>query len=289
MSTQLSFSLRTSSNVKTVHLLGSWDNYSGQLPLSKDSSKAGSWKGNFRFQSSMLKTGQRYWYYYIMDGYHVSHDPAKPSTTEPTTGRELNVLDVPKSGSKASSAPVKRSAVSTTVEVPVGRGISPSRIAHPKPSKPYASRAVREADYSVSPVDDLTGQLEKASLYSPYSGSPPSSVGSSLSSRSSGNSSPSSLSSLSDNSRGSRCSCKRYGITRKGDKVLLDCGGSRCGYSDDSSSACSSDSDSIIDSSEESEDEPIRRSSKPSRSAAIKPRIQTIAPKQSVATGSRRR
>lgn len=61
--TQLSFTLRTSANVKTAHLLGSWDNYSGQLPLSKDTSKAGGWRGTFRFSSSMLKPGQRYWYY----------------------------------------------------------------------------------------------------------------------------------------------------------------------------------------------------------------------------------
>jgi len=260
--TQLSFTLRTSTNVKTVHLLGSWDNYSGQLPLSRDG-KAGAWKGHFRFQSSTLSPGQRYWYYYIMDGYHVSHDPAKPSTVEPTTRRKLNVLDVPKS---------KRPAV----EVPLGRGLSPSRIVHPKPSKPYASRAVREADYSTSPVDELANSLEQASLYSPYSGSPPSSVGSSLSSRS-GGSSPSSLSSLSDNSRGSRCSCKRYGITRKGEKILIDCGGRKCGYSDDSSSGCSS-SGSEIDSSD----------SEAEQRAPVKPRIQTVKPRRAVATGRRR-
>lgn len=60
---QLSFNLRTSTNVKTVHLLGSWDGYKGQLPLSKDSSKRGNWKGTFRFQGSTLQLGQRYWYY----------------------------------------------------------------------------------------------------------------------------------------------------------------------------------------------------------------------------------
>lgn len=61
--TQLSFTLRTSANVKTAHLLGSWDNYTGQLPLSKDTSKAGGWKGTFRFSGATLKQGQRYWYY----------------------------------------------------------------------------------------------------------------------------------------------------------------------------------------------------------------------------------
>src|SRR6266699_1776808 len=101
---QLSFGLRVSSSVKTVHLLGSWDGYVGQLPLSKDktSSKSGSWKGTFRFQGSTLEPGQRYWYYYIIDGYHVSHNPSEDSTVEPTTGRTLNILDVAKSKSSSS-------------------------------------------------------------------------------------------------------------------------------------------------------------------------------------------
>jgi hypothetical protein len=280
--TQLAFTLRTSTNVKTVHLLGSWDNYSGQLPLSKDAAKAGSWKGNFRFQTSTLKPGQRYWYYYIMDGYHVSHDPAKPATKEPTTGRQLNILDVPESGATATArAPA---ATAPGSKVPTGRGLSPSRIVHPKPSKPYASRAVREADYSESPVDDLTGQLEAASLYNRYddSPSPPSSIssGSTISSRSDA-SSPSSLSSLSDGSASS-CRCNRYGITRRGEKVLLDCGGSKCGYSDDSCSSEDSEEDSEIEDSEEEEVVQVK----------AKPVVKTVAPKSSgkkVSVSSRRR
>jgi hypothetical protein len=223
--TQLAFNLRTSTNVKTVHLLGSWDNYSGQLPLSKDASKAGAWKGTFRFQGATLQAGKRYWYYYMMDGYHVSHDPAKPFTKEPTTGRSLNILDVPASAATTAS---KRS---SQANVPVGRGLSPSRIVSPKPSKPYASRTLREADYTESPMDDLSEQLGKASLMG-YSASPASSDVSSAGSVSSA----SSLSSVS-----SSCRCNRYGITRKGDKVLLDCGGSRCGYE---SSDCDSDESS---------------------------------------------
>lgn len=60
---QLNFTLRTSSNCKTVHLLGSWDGYQGQLPLSKDPKKSGGWVGCFKFQGQTLKQGQRYWYY----------------------------------------------------------------------------------------------------------------------------------------------------------------------------------------------------------------------------------
>lgn len=291
---QLSFNLRTSSGVKTVHLLGSWDNYSGQLPLSKDktSSKSGAWKGTFRFQGATLQPGQRYWYYYIIDGYHVSHDPAQSSTTEPTTGRTLNILDVPseKSSSSSSSSSSHRSSktsssktsssdssrrskhstssrdkhtssstrresrrdsLSLSVDIPKGRPLSVSQIQSPKPLTPHATKYILEADYSAPTVEELTSRFS-ASTMDDYeyglSNSPPSSVGSSLSSRSDSDS-PSSASSLSDystpRSESAGCTCERYGITRAGDRVKLDCGGSRCGYSDDSSSCCSSDDEYI--------------------------------------------
>ena len=214
-----------------------------------------------------------------MDGYHVSHDPAQPHTKEPTTGRSLNILDVPRSGSgatPASTLSINKRGSTQAHEIPKGRSLSPSKIAHPKPSKPYASRGLREADYSTSPgMEGLTSQLEQASLYSSKMRniSPPSSVGSSLSSQSSGRSSdrssPSSLSSLSDRSAG-WCRCNRYGVTRKGDRVKLDCGGSRCGYSDESSSACSS-----TDSESESEEDA--------------PRYRTIQPRSRAAVDTRRR
>jgi hypothetical protein len=278
-SVQLSFALRTSSGVKTVHLLGSWDNYAGQLPLAKDksSSKSGSWKGTFRFQGATLEPGQRYWYYYIIDGYHVSHDPGQSSTTEPTTGRILNILDVPaekshkssSSHSKSSSSRDKHSSRSShssrdkhsssssrrasrrdsnlTVDIPKGRPLSVSEIQSPKPMTPHATKYILQTDYSAPTVEELTSRFSSTTIDENYvydmSNSPPSSVGSSLSSRSD-SSSPSSSSSLSDYSTpgsGSECRCERYGITRGGDRVKLDCGGSRCGYSDDSSSCCSSE------------------------------------------------
>jgi len=247
---QLSFSLRTSSNVQTVHLVGSWDNYKNQLPLSKDASasKPGSWKGTFRFQGATLKLGQRYWYYYVVDGYHVSHDPAKEFTTEPTTGRKLNILDVP--GGKKSSTSDKRS----SQNVAHGRALSPGKIQHPRPTKAYASRQIREADYNAEPedVDDLADRLESTYLagYRDESQSPASSFGSSpTSSDCSSRSSPSSMSSVSDAS----CRCERYGITRKGDRVKLDCGGARCGYGSSDGSECSSEDSS------ESEEEQVTK------------------------------
>jgi hypothetical protein len=265
-SVQLSFSLRVSSGVKSVHLLGSWDNYVGQLPLSKDktSSKSGSWKGTFRFQGN-LEAGQRYWYYYIIDGYHVSHNPSEASTVEPTTGRELNILDVPKDKSSKSSSKSHSSSKSSSkhssskdskhrsskrgssmsVDIPKGRPLSTSQIKAPKPISPHATRHILDADYcDEDTIDELTARFGSADIeddefITDFSSSPVSSNGSSLSYRSDSSSPNSSLSGYSTpGSDCSNCTCERYGITRKGDRVKIDCGGARCGYSDEES--CSS-------------------------------------------------
>ncbi|KAF4345426.1 GTP-binding protein [Fusarium beomiforme] len=293
---QLSFSLRVSSGVKTVHLLGSWDGYIGQLPLSKDksSSKSGSWKGTFRFQNSTLEAGQRYWYYYIIDGYHVAHNPSVTSTIEPTTGRELNVLDVPtdshkssshrssssKSSSKSSSSSSKSSSKSSShkssssskssshskdkesrssrssrhssklsVDIPKGRPLSISQIQAPKPMSPHATKHILDASYyDNEELEELADRFGNANIedefITDFSTSPVSSSGSSLSYRSDSSSPNSSLSGYSTpGSDVSSCTCERYGITRKGERVKLDCGGSRCGYDDDSDSICSSGSE----------------------------------------------
>lgn len=279
---QLSFSLRVSSGVKSVHLLGSWDNYVGQLPLSKDksSSKSGSWKGTFRFQGN-LEAGQRYWYYYIIDGYHVSHNPSEESTVEPTTGRELNILDVPKDKSSKSSSRSHHSSSkssskhhsskdskhrsskrdSLSVDIPKGRPLSSSQIKAPKPMSPHATRHILDADYcDDETIEELTARFGSAGIeeeeyyIDSFTGSPVSSSGSSLSYRSDSSSPNSSLSGYSTPSSDcSNCTCERYGITRKGDRVKIDCGGARCGYSD-SESSCSSG--------EEEEEEYVSHSSR---------------------------
>jgi len=260
---QLNFTLRTSSNCKTVHLLGSWDNYAGQLPLSKDPKKSGGWLGCFKFQNNTLKQGQRYWYYYIIDGYHVSHDPAKDHTTEPTTGRKLNILDIPgktknpypsTAHNKSSSGyHSRRVSTASILSIPKGRGLSPSRIVSPKPERPHQTRQVIATQYDRAALDALASRFARQSI-SPassttsisesddsYYDSDGSSDVPSLTSRSTNSSSPSSVS-----SRSSCCTCERYGITRSGERVKLDCGGVRCGYSDDSSE-CSSEDERVAD------------------------------------------
>merc|ERR1711881_82765 len=231
---QLSFTLRTTAQCKTVHLLGSWDGYQGQLPLARDTSKsAGNWTGTFRFTGGTLQQGQRYWYYYIMDGYHCTHDPAKQSVLDPTTQRKLNILDVP-----AGSSSTKRSSRRTSKEVAVGRGVAREDIKCPKPYNPVQTANIVAQGYNQTTVDELTARFGRAEIDEDDSDAE-SDVPSLTSSRSPYSSSPSSVSS----DASSCCTCERYGITRSGNRVKLDCGGSRCGYSDDSSD-CASDSDS---------------------------------------------
>lgn len=244
---QLNFTLRTSANCKAAHLVGSWDNYNGKLPLSKDSAKAGSWKGVFRFQSTTLKQGQRYWYYYIIDGYHVSHDPARPHVVEPTTGRKLNTLDIPAAKpaaattESANSKRHSRRASRNPKEGVRGRGLSPGRIQCPKPQRQHA---LARGEYNAPTVEALAAKFAAQQIEDEDDDESDSDDSSddesdvpSLSSRSSNSSTPSSVSSTS-----SSCTCERYGITRAGNRVKLDCGGSRCGDSCDSES-CSSESD----------------------------------------------
>jgi len=161
--------------------------------------------------------------------------------------------------SSSSRRESRRDSLSLSVDIPKGRPLSVSQIQSPKPVTPHATKYILESDYSCPTVEELTSRFSTTTMGDYYqygydtSGSPPSSVGSSLSSRSD-SSSPSSASSLSDystpitRSGSSCCTCERYGITRKGDRVKLDCGGSRCGYSDDSSS-CSSEEEHVHSSS----------------------------------------
>jgi len=257
------------------------------LSKDKSSSKSGSWKGTFRFQGTTLRPGKRYWYYYIIDGYHVAHNPSEPSTVEPTTARTLNVLDVPgdkdkhkkdkepssrKSSSKdKASSSTKHSSskdkshhssssskhpekhrsskyANLTVDIPKGRPLAMSEIQAPKPMSPHATKHILDVDLlDDDAMEELTQRLGSADIddndeaITEFSSSPVSSMGSSLSFRSDSSSPNSSLSGYSTpNSELSNCTCERYGITRKGDRVKIDCGGARCGSSSDSDSACSS-------------------------------------------------
>lgn len=210
----------------------------------------------FRFQGSQLKQGQRYWYYYMIDGYHISHDPARESVTEPTTGRKLNILDIPSARppdphKAQAQAHAKRQSTASlghtrrhSAQVPKGRSLSPSQIQSPLPTKPHATSLVVQERFTNPTVEVLSARLAATDFSEGEDSSDSESdsgrsdyVPSLTNSRSSYNSSPSSVSSLS-----SSCTCQRYGITRTGERVKLDCGGLRCASPADGSE-CSSESD----------------------------------------------
>lgn len=230
-----------------------------------------------------------------MDGYHVSHDPARSSTVEPTTGRELNILDVPGSTSSkpssrssssrhssshtsnhSSSRHTSSSSYSATTrssgsaglqthsrDVPKGRALSPSNIQSPQPYKPHETRRLTTLDYRRHPTyEELAEKFAAANLGRidsdedsdidsdvPSLGSYGSGSSRSSSTGYSSATSPSSSGSTSPSNIGSFCKCDRYGLTRKGDRVRLDCGGGRCGsgiekgFSDSGSSLCGSESE----------------------------------------------
>jgi len=172
----------------------------------------------------------------MMDGYQASHDPAREFTVEPTTGRKLNILDVP-TGKSSSTSSGKRASRRYSRDVPTGRGLPPEDIRSPMPQRPCQTAHLVKADYSQATLEQLTkafgntaiDESDEESDFESDNDSDCPSLSSSIS-----RSSSSSVSST-----GSSCSCARFGITRAGQRVKIDCGGSRCGSDQD----CSSESE----------------------------------------------
>ncbi|KXT16263.1 hypothetical protein AC579_479 [Pseudocercospora musae] len=111
--TLITFLFRAPAHVRSVELLGSWDNFAAPYRLHHDRLRgSGFWSGCFKFdniifdgdqvnrakpRSGGLKQGGTYWYYYRLDydvdAYddrhtHTTHCPLLP-------GQELNVMEVP--------------------------------------------------------------------------------------------------------------------------------------------------------------------------------------------------
>lgn len=268
---QLNFTLRTGQTVRSVHLVGSWDGYKSNLPLNRDRSRDGGWKGEFRFSAPTLVPGGRYWYYYIIDGSHVSHDPAREAMVEPTTGRTLNILNIPagRGGGRGHSSSKK------SHHGAKGRSLSPSQIAHPYPNRPYETQMFRGDKFNSREMEALSRRYAAPRLTDSDTSDSDNSrrYSSGYNSRSSYNSSPSSVSSMGSPitpvgsspifgqagygaygqgsplglgiTNSGMCTCERYALMRDGRRFRVDCGGKVCG---NSGSECSSDySDSSSD------------------------------------------
>ncbi|XPS98390.1 hypothetical protein M3J09_007595 [Ascochyta lentis] len=108
--------------LRSVDLLGSWDNFSKRYSLHLDTrSGPSTWKGCFTFsdifcdgdldmlspkRDGPLKMGGTYWYYYEVDGDKECHNSSQPSTTvcPLLPGQSLNILEVPMEGRSRSDS-----------------------------------------------------------------------------------------------------------------------------------------------------------------------------------------
>ncbi|KAF2797154.1 hypothetical protein K505DRAFT_334550 [Melanomma pulvis-pyrius CBS 109.77] len=123
--TLVTFLFDCPSAVRSVELLGSWDNFSKPYHLKQDRRRGpGIWSGCYTFadiicdgdvaniggtRSGALKMGGTYWYYYKVDDDDERHNSSEQSTTlcPLLPGQRLNVLEVPtetrsRSGSESS-------------------------------------------------------------------------------------------------------------------------------------------------------------------------------------------
>ncbi|KAG6000720.1 hypothetical protein E4U21_005087 [Claviceps maximensis] len=111
--TLVTFLFETDPSVKSVQLIGSWDNFSKWYTMKHDTRRGrGQWRGCHSFKSISsgheshaarpsrnggLTMGHTYYYYYEIDGSVEIHDPARPSTTACPylPGQTVNTLYVP--------------------------------------------------------------------------------------------------------------------------------------------------------------------------------------------------
>ncbi|KAJ5774955.1 hypothetical protein N7457_009851 [Penicillium paradoxum] len=109
--TLMTFLLITKPEVRSVKLLGSWDNFSKQYVMERDKRVgSGHWRGCHTFTDMMgdgpdktqwrtggLKMGGTYWYYYLLDNDIEYYNEAEPTTTRCPLlpGQPVNVLNVP--------------------------------------------------------------------------------------------------------------------------------------------------------------------------------------------------
>ncbi|EPS40427.1 hypothetical protein H072_5718 [Dactylellina haptotyla CBS 200.50] len=98
------FGISTPVDTATVHLVGSWDNFSAPLLMARDAkATCGSWKvclGSSKYGAGAsvrgLKMGGHYTYYFVINGHIQMPDPTvSERVVDPRSGTICSVIDVP--------------------------------------------------------------------------------------------------------------------------------------------------------------------------------------------------
>ncbi|RHZ59023.1 uncharacterized protein CDV56_103742 [Aspergillus thermomutatus] len=184
--TLMTFLLTTNPNVKSVKLLGSWDNFSKPYVMERDRRVGpGHWRGCHTFtdivcdgspthlapaRSGGLKMGGTYWYYYLLDNDVEYYNQAEPVTSlcPLLPGQPLNVLQVPvilpdtRPTHTFQDSPSSRKADIRTMN-PDDKYMNPRRPPKPKlprlrTSPPLLQQPTPAWSFSTSPLGALTNR-----------------------------------------------------------------------------------------------------------------------------------
>lgn len=188
---------------------------------------------------------------FLVDNYKYDIDPDVDFITERTSKRKMNILDIPIKHSHRQH--FDRDGIAT------GRPLSPERIVAPRPSKPVQayshfttsnksreiaietlSRRLAYAKMDSSDESEFASDSDvpsdRPSSHTSSSDDEPDRERSRFSSNSSDSESSRGLSPITptddDSDRGSPpvCYCHKYGITRSGQKLKIDCNGKDCHF-----------------------------------------------------------
>jgi hypothetical protein len=174
--TLITFLVRTPPSTRSVHLYGSWDNFTTGYPMQRDTRiGAEHWSGCHSFANIIcdgdaagastprqggLKMGGTYWYFYRLDDEIEFHNSMEPSTTScpMLPGQLTNVLNVPFALS-SSGRPRNDSSSSTTSEYrtmkPTDKFVNP----RPVPAKPSLPRLKTSPTFPPSPWSSTSSPI----------------------------------------------------------------------------------------------------------------------------------
>ncbi|KAF7937564.1 uncharacterized protein EAE98_001878 [Botrytis deweyae] len=161
--TLITFMFQATPRTQSVHLIGSWDNFTKRYPMERDSRRSREqWRGCHTFDDIIcdgdgngsskrtggLKMASTYYYYYELDDGIEVHDTAIPSTTTCPymPGQPVNILWVP----VEVSPPRLRSGSMDSINITEAKTMNPADKFMPPRAPPSKPNVARPASLSSS-------------------------------------------------------------------------------------------------------------------------------------------